>query len=181
MDMYNNLINTNTTTGELRLAGVVRESIVDGPGIRFTIFCQGCPHGCEGCHNPDTHDFEGGYTCSFDKILAAIDSNPLLAGVTFSGGEPMCQAEAFYDLAVEIKKRGLNLMCYSGWTYEELLEKAKDEPAVGNLLGIIDYLVDGKFELAQRDLSLIFRGSRNQRYIDMNQTRESGQVVLAAE
>ena len=179
IDNEKTTLSVHEIPGELRLAGVIRESIVDGPGLRFAIFCQGCPHGCEGCHNPETHDFEGGFDCTIDRVLDAVDKNPLLAGVTFSGGEPMCQAEGFYHLGTELKKRGLNLMCYSGWTYEELLEKAKDEPYVGKLLDILDYLVDGRFVLAERDLSLTFRGSRNQRFIDLNKTREAGEVVLA--
>lgn len=173
----NHLINTNNT-GELRLAGVVRESIVDGPGLRFTIFCQGCPHGCKGCHNPATHDFEGGYMCSFEKILNAIDANPLIKGVTFSGGEPFCQPQEFYELGLALKERNINLMCYSGWTYEELLEKARTEEFTGKLLNILDYLVDGKFILEQRDLNLLFRGSKNQRFIDLNATRNQGKLVL---
>lgn len=163
----------------IRLAGVVRESIVDGPGLRFTVFCQGCPHGCEGCHNPDTHDFSGGYDCDIDKILAAVDENPLLDGVTFSGGEPMCQPEAFSLLAAELKERKLNIVTYTGYTYEELLEISKTRPAVKELLDLTDLLVDGRFVMAERDLTLPFRGSGNQRVIDMNSTRESGSLTLA--
>ena len=98
----------------LRLAGVMRESIVDGPGIRMTIFGQGCPHHCEGCHNPETHDPNGGYISHPENILKAISENPLLQGVTFSGGEPFFQAEAFSELGEEIKKRGLHIVTYSG-------------------------------------------------------------------
>ena len=163
----------------IRLAGVVRESIVDGPGLRFTVFCQGCPHGCEGCHNPATHDFEGGYDCEISKIIAAVDENPLLDGVTFSGGEPMCQPEAFTVLAEELKKRNLNIMVYTGYTYEELLRLAETRPAVRKLLELTDYLVDGRFILAQRDLTLPFRGSTNQRILDMKQTLAAGKPVLA--
>ena len=163
----------------IRLAGVVRESIVDGPGLRFTVFCQGCPHDCEGCHNPATHDCEGGYDCEISKIIAAVDENPLLDGVTFSGGEPMCQPEAFAALAGELKKRKLNIMVYTGYTYEELLRLAETRPAIGKLLELTDYLVDGRFVLAQRDLTLPFRGSANQRILDMEKTREAGKPVLA--
>ena len=163
----------------IRLAGVVRESIVDGPGLRFTVFCQGCPHGCEGCHNPATHDFEGGYDCEISKIIAAVDENPLLDGVTFSGGEPMCQPEAFTVLAEELKKRNLNIMIYTGYTYEELLKLTETRPAVGKLLELTDYLVDGRFILAQRDLTLPFRGSTNQRILDMKQTLAAGKPVFA--
>lgn len=161
----------------IRIAGVVRESIVDGPGLRFAIFCQGCPHGCSGCHNPASHDFKGGYDCEISKIIAAVDANPLLDGVTFSGGEPFCQPEAFCVLAEEFKKRNLNLMAYSGYTYEELVDM--NNPAVDKLLGMLDYLVDGRFIQSKRDLTLLFRGSSNQRVIDMPKTLEKGQVILA--
>lgn len=163
----------------VRIAGVVRESIVDGPGIRFVVFTQGCPHHCEGCHNPQSHDFEGGYDCELSKITAELDKNPLLSGVTFSGGEPFCQPEALYELAQEVKKRGLNLMTYSGYTYEQLAAMALQRPAVAQLLNATDLLVDGRFVLAERDLTLTFRGSRNQRIIDVAKTQETGQAVLA--
>ena len=164
--------------GTIRIAGVVRESIVDGPGLRFVVFCQGCPHGCKGCHNVATHDFSGGYDCEFDKILNAIDQNPLLDGVTFSGGEPLCQSEAFYKLAVEVKKRNLNIMTYTGYTYEELLKIGETDHWIPDLLSLTDLLVDGKFVEEEKDLTLAFRGSRNQRVIDMAKTRESGKVTL---
>lgn len=163
----------------IRLAGVVRESIVDGPGLRFTIFCQGCPHGCKDCHNMSTHDFEGGYDCDIDKLLAAVDENPLLDGVTFSGGEPMCQPEAFAALAAELKKRKLNIVSYTGYTYEELLKLAETRPAIAELLDLTDLLVDGRFVSEQRDLTLLFRGSSNQRIIDMELTRQRGELTLA--
>ena len=162
-----------------RIAGVVRESIVDGPGFRFTVFCQGCPHNCEGCHNQATHDFSGGYDCDISRILEAIDKNPLLDGVTFSGGEPMCQAEAFCSLAAEVKKRNLNIVTYTGYTYEELLIMSEKDIWIKKLLDLTDILIDGRFILSQRDLTLLFRGSRNQRVIDMNLTRSSGKLTLA--
>jgi len=160
----------------LRIAGIVRESIVDGPGLRFTIFAQGCPHKCRGCHNESTHDFEGGYDCELSKILAEIDKNPLLSGVTFSGGEPFCQADKFYKLAIEIKARGLDLTAYSGYTLEQLRELAQKDEFIGKLLGIVDYLVDGPFILEKRDLTLDFRGSSNQRFIRMADVRESNEI-----
>ena len=107
----------------IRLAGVIRESIVDGPGLRFTVFCQGCPHGCEGCHNPDTHDFNGGYDCEISKITAAIDENPLLDGVTFSGGEPMCQPEAFLNLAVNVNRGGYQ----AAYSVEEQIFETREQ------------------------------------------------------
>lgn len=162
----------------IRLAGVVRESIVDGPGIRFAIFCQGCPHGCSQCHNEETHDFKGGYDCELTKILKAIDENPLLDGVTFSGGEPMCQPEAYYKLAVEIKKRKLHILIYSGFTYEELLNMGKTNQCITDLLSLTDILIDGKYLAEERDLTLSFRGSKNQRIIDLNKTRDEGKPVI---
>jgi anaerobic ribonucleoside-triphosphate reductase activating protein len=167
IDKKQNIENESGKDGILRIAGVVKESIVDGPGLRFTIFAQGCPHRCKGCHNESTHDFVGGYDCETEKILKEIDKNPLLTGVTFSGGEPFCQPEQFYDLGMKIKVRGLDLMAYSGYTLEQLQDLALTDTAVAGLLGIIDYLVDGPFILEERDLNLEFRGSRNQRFIRM--------------
>ncbi|ARP49451.1 MULTISPECIES: anaerobic ribonucleoside-triphosphate reductase activating protein [Caproicibacterium] len=162
---------------ELRLAGTEPESIVDGRGIRYTVFVQGCPHNCSGCQNPQTHDFSGGYTASIDSLLAEMKENPLLRGVTFSGGEPFAQANALADLAERLKRETtLDLTVYSGWTYEELLKCTK--PGVHRLLDLTDYLVDGPYIETQRDLTLHFRGSRNQRVIDMNATRREGHIVL---
>ena len=162
----------------LRLAGVIRESIVDGPGFRFAIFCQGCPHHCPECHNPNTWDFEGGKDTSFEKILNAIDENPLLAGVTFSGGEPFCQAEGFAALADEIHKRNLDIVTFTGYTLEELREMAKTDSAVEDLLNKTDLLIDGPYIKEERDLTLQFRGSRNQRIIDMKATGNAEIPVL---
>lgn len=162
----------------LRIAGIVRESIVDGPGIRFTVFCQGCPHGCEGCHNPETHDFAGGMDCSIDRLLGEIDKNPLLAGVTFSGGEPFCQAEAFVHLGKEAKARGLNVTVFSGYTLEQLEKMAIKQEAIGELLEMTDILIDGPYVKELRDLTLQFRGSSNQRVIDLNETRKTGKIVI---
>lgn len=189
----------NTTPVSLRLAGVVRESIVDGPGLRFAIFCQGCPHNCPKCHNQDTHDFSGGYDCDIQKIVNAIEENPLLSGVTFSGGEPSHQPVAFLEIAKKVKSRGLNIWMYSGYTLEELLsranstisdldnmnenssqtsEKNEEQVALKGLLSLIDVLVDGKFINELKDLTLPFRGSRNQRIIDMAATKRHNKIIL---
>lgn len=162
---------------ELRLAGVIRESIVDGPGIRLVIFTQGCPHHCEGCHNPQTHDFNGGYISNPENILKVIDQNPLLKGVTFSGGEPFMQAEALAELAVEIHRRNLDILTYSGFTFEEILESVDKHPDRKKLLEQTDYLIDGKFMLELKSLNLQFRGSSNQRIIDVKKSLEMGKVV----
>lgn len=163
----------------IRIAGVVRESIVDGPGIRFVIFCQGCPHGCPGCHNQETHDFNGGTEYSLEKVLDAIDSNPLLKGVTFSGGEPICQAEAFAKLAKEIVKRNLDIVLFSGYTLEELEEMGTENPWIPELLKYVELLIDGKYQYENRDLTLKYRGSSNQRAIDMKKTLELGEITLS--
>ncbi len=164
----------------LRLAGVVRESIVDGPGLRFVIFCQGCPHDCPGCHNPDTHDFHGGYDCAFEKILGAIEEDPLLDGVTFSGGEPFSQAAACSALGHAIRRRfpKLTIFTYSGYTFEQLLGMAAEDPAVDDLLRLTDMLVDGPYVAARRDLTLLFRGSGNQRILDVPASLAAGEAVL---
>lgn len=161
----------------IRIAGVVRESIVDGPGLRFVVFCQGCPHNCKGCHNPITHDFAGGYDCSIEKILKAIDDNPLLDGVTFSGGEPVCQSAGFLALGKELVKRGLNILMFTGYTFEQLLDLKEKDNNLKQLLEITDVLIDGPYVEAERDLTLQFRGSRNQRILDMKQSLKLGFAV----
>lgn len=163
---------------ELKISGTVSDSIVDGPGLRYVIFTQGCPHHCPGCHNPQTHDFEGGVWADREMILQPLKENPLLSGVTFSGGEPFVQPEALAELGREIKALGKHLMVYSGYTYEQLQQIAEQRPAVGELLALADILVDGPYVEEQRDLTLVYRGSANQRVIDLQKTRECGTVTL---
>lgn len=166
---------------ELKIAGIIRESIVDGPGIRFVVFAQGCPHHCKDCHNPETWAYDGGSATTPDKIMNEINKNPLLSGVTFSGGEPFCQPEGMAELAQLCKARGLNVISYTGYLYEELLEKAKSEPAVMKLLKQIDVLVDGPFITALKSYELKFKGSSNQRAIDVKKSLEQNKPVLAWE
>lgn len=161
---------------ELRIAGTVNDSIVDGPGIRFSIFVQGCPHNCEGCHNPQTHDFNGGAIFTTEELLDKVKGNPLLDGVTFSGGEPFCQAEALAKLGKDIKALGLNIITYTGYTFEQLYEN-RNKNHWGELLEVTDYLIDGPFILAQKDWEIKFRGSSNQRYIDCQKSLEEGCAV----
>lgn len=163
---------------EIRIAGTVEDSIVDGPGLRFVVFTQGCPHHCDGCHNPETHDFAGGKVTTTDALFDQCMENPLCSGVTFSGGEPFCQAEALYELGSRFKSAGKHLMCYSGWTFEELLAKAQREESVGKLLSIADVLVDGKFDISKRSLSLQYRGSSNQRLINVQESLKTGTTVV---
>lgn len=160
----------------LRIAGIQQDSIVDGPGIRCVIFTQGCPHRCPGCHNPQTHDPKGGREADVQEILTQIAGNPLASGVTFSGGEPFVQAKALVPVAEGVKKMGKHLMIYTGYLYEQLADS--HEPEVQRLLMLADVLVDGPFMMEERDLTLPYRGSANQRVIDLEKTRERGEVVL---
>lgn len=162
---------------ELRIAGTVNDSIVDGPGFRFTVFTQGCPHHCEGCHNPHTHDFDGGEITTTEEILEKIYKNPLLDGITLSGGEPFCQAKPLAEISRSVREKGLNVVAYSGYTFEQLTKGANDENGWGELLSLVDFLVDGRFELEKRSLALHFRGSSNQRVIDVKKSLETGEIV----
>ena len=147
----------------LRIAGTIGESIVDGPGIRYVLFTQGCPHGCVGCHNPQTHDFAGGKEVTVDTLLADITKNPFVKAVTLSGGEPFCQPAALAQLAAPLNEKGYHLMCYTGYTFEQLLQKEDARP----LLEQLDLLVDGPFVLDRKNIELKFRGSDNQRVLDV--------------
>ena len=158
---------------KIRISGLVNDSIVDGPGFRFAVFTQGCPHMCPGCHNPQTHDFGGGRDMDTAEIAEKFLANPLLDGITLTGGEPFRQPEACRILAEAAREAGLNVWAYSGYTYEEI----QRNPAMRALLSKVDVLVDGRFVLAERSLSLRFRGSRNQRLIDVPKSLESGTVV----
>jgi anaerobic ribonucleoside-triphosphate reductase activating protein len=161
---------------QIRIAGVVKESIVDGPGIRFVVFAQGCRHNCAGCHNPETHDFNRGQWVDIDVIIDEMKKNPLLDGITLSGGEPFEQAEAFGELAEKSKNMGYDVMTYTGYTYETLL--GNKEESWSKLLKRTDILVDGKFQIDQKSLLLKFKGSKNQRIIDVKKSLLLKNTVL---
>ena len=144
----------------MRVLNIVHDSIVDGPGLRTVIFFAGCPHHCRGCHNPESWNPKGGIEMTIDEIAAECLSNPL-NDVTFSGGDPLYQVEELAALAVILKANQKNIWCYTGYTYEDLQEKK--DPSISLLFQHIDALVDGPFVLAKRDLSLLYRGSSNQR------------------
>ena len=158
---------------EIRISGIVDESIVDGPGFRMAVFVQGCPHHCPGCHNPQTHDFDGGTWMDTEDIVRRAIENPLLDGVTLTGGEPFCQPEACAEIARQASQAGLNVWSYSGWTYEQLLHK----PECRCLLDQLDVLVDGPFVLEMRTLELRFRGSSNQRLIDVKRSLHENRTI----
>ncbi len=162
----------------MRIAGIMDDSIVDGPGLRLTVFTQGCVHNCPGCHNPESHDPNGGEEKAVAEMIEMIDDNPLLDGITLSGGDPFCQSGPCAEIARAARERGLSVWTYSGWTFEALLEKSKEEPDVLSLLQATDVLVDGPFILAQRSLEVKWRGSKNQRLIDVPASLAAGTAVL---
>ena len=160
----------------MRIYGLVCDSIVDGPGLRFSCFVQGCPHGCVGCHNPDSHDKNGGFEMTVDEVIKEMLSNPLTSGLTLTGGEPFAQAEDCLAVARAAHENKLNVWGYSGWTFEHILNNGTN--AQKALLRELDVLVDGPFIFAKRSLSLNWRGSRNQRVIDVYASIASGEIIL---
>ncbi len=162
---------------KIRISGIESESIVDGPGFRYVVFTQGCFHNCLGCHNPQTHDPSKGYFMEIDDIIKEMKKNPLLRGVTLSGGEPFLQPKECSEIAKRVKELKMNVICYTGYRLEELLELKKNNSDVEDLLNNIDILIDGRFILSERDLTLKFRGSRNQRIIDLKETFKQNKVV----
>ena len=161
----------------IRLSGIAYESLVNGPGMRRVFFAQGCRHNCKGCFNPDTHDFNGGESCNMDELIQAVLENPMLRGVTFSGGDPWEQAEKFAYMAKVFKNNNLNVWCYTGYTYEYILEYQTEIQGWNELLNNIDVLVDGRFEEENMQEGLKFRGSSNQRIIDVRESIKQGNVV----
>lgn len=161
----------------IRIAGEISESIVDGPGIRYVVFTQGCPHHCVGCHNPETHDFDKGTSIDVDEICSRFAKHPYMSGLTISGGEPFAQKSAILSLIKGFKNifPKKNILIYTGYTFEQL--KAFADPEINEILSLADYLVDGLFIISKRDISLIFRGSSNQRIIDLKQTQACNQVI----
>lgn len=161
---------------KLRIFGTADDSIVDGPGIRFAIFTQGCKHACPGCHNPEAQPFTGGREVTLEELQQKIEENPLLAGITLSGGEPFEQAEALIPLAQWVKERGLTIWAYSGYIWEELIAGTPNE-YTPVLLQEIDVLVDGPFKQAEASYELKWRGSANQRIIDVSASIAAGEVI----
>ena len=158
----------------LDLSGIVSDSIVDGPGIRTTIFSQGCPHHCPGCHNPETWAFGCGTQMEEEQIVQIVKSNPLCRGVTFSGGEPFAQAAGFAKLAKLLKALGYEVASYSGYTFEALLQGTPEQQ---ELLRSIDILIDGPFIQAEKSLELAFHGSRNQRILDVPKSLAAQEAI----
>ncbi|WP_294196568.1 anaerobic ribonucleoside-triphosphate reductase activating protein [uncultured Clostridium sp.] len=162
----------------VRLAGIAYESLVNGPGMRRVFFAQGCKHNCKGCFNPETHNFDGGEIMDMDELIKDVLDNPLLKGVTFSGGDPIEQAHSFSYMANIFKSSNLNIWCYTGYKFEDLLKKMELDKSIKDLLNNIDVLVDGKFEINNKKEGLKFKGSSNQRIIDVKKSLESGEIVV---
>ena len=158
----------------LNLAGIIQDSVVDGPGLRTTVFCQGCSRRCPGCQNPDTWAFGQGTDMEAGEVMGVIAGNPICRGVTFSGGEPFAQAADLCVLARDLKERGYEVASYTGFTFEELLD---GEPSQRELLNELDVLIDGPFVQAERSLDLRFRGSENQRILNVPASLRAGRAV----
>ena len=153
---------------------MIEESFVDGDGIRFAVFVQGCPHRCKGCHNPTTHDFNGGKIMETENIINKFSNSPLINGITLTGGEPLSQIEAVTELAKAAQNRHLSVWCYTGYVYEDLL----NDDEIKKFLDYVDVLVDGPFIENQRDLTMQFCGSKNQRIINIPESRTQKKVVI---
>ena len=167
---------------EIRLAADLQtDSIVDGRGLRAVIWTQGCSHNCKGCHNPGTHDFNGGGLIPVSLVCDEIAKLKYHTGITFSGGDPMFQPYACNEIAKFSKKLGLDIWVYSGFTYEEIIKMSEKQPIYKEFLKNIDVLVDGKFMIEQKDLNLLFRGSKNQRLIDVQKTLKNKEITLLDE
>ena len=160
---------------KIRLAGYLQpDSIVDGEGVRTVIWTQGCPHACPGCHNPGTHSFNGGALVDVAEVIDELKTIKNQDGITLSGGDPVCQADACYEISKAAHKMGLSVWCYTGFTYEVMLKN----PKMKKLLKEIDVLVDGKFILEEKSVNTYFRGSRNQRIIDVPKSLEEERIVF---
>ena len=160
----------------ISVLSIVEDTMVDGPGFRTSVYCAGCQHKCPGCHNPQSWNPEGGHAMSTEDIMSIIEADPYTQGVTFTGGDPMYQPEGFAELARAIRSRTpqKDIWCYTGFVFEQLMSNPRQRA----LLELIDVLVDGPFIKEQRDETLLFRGSRNQRLIDARKSLERGQAVL---
>lgn len=160
----------------IRLSGIAYESLVNGPGMRRVFFSQGCRHNCEGCFNPDTHSFSGGEDRNMDELIEDVLKNPIIKGVTFSGGDPFERAEKFAYMAKKFKEANLNIWSYTGYTFEYIINNLDKILGWRDLLNNIDVLVDGKFEKDMMEDGLRFRGSSNQRIIDVRKTLKENKI-----
>lgn len=161
----------------IRLSGIAYESLVNGPGIRRVFFSQGCIHNCKGCFNPDTHPFTGGELRDMDELIQDVKENPMIKGITFSGGDPFEQADKFSYMAKEFRDLGLNIWSYTGYKFEYILAHLDRREGWRDLINCLDVLVDGRFELENKKDGLRFKGSSNQRIIDVKKSLKTGEVI----
>ncbi|MDD3223286.1 MAG: anaerobic ribonucleoside-triphosphate reductase activating protein [Clostridium sp.] len=166
------------SSNEVMLSGIIHESLSNGKGLRRVLFAQGCKHNCKGCFNEHTHPFTGGKIFNVEELANDIISNPMLKGVTFSGGDPFEQAEAFSKIAKIVKENGKNTWAYTGYTYEYIMENKDKRNGFCEFIKYLDVIVDGKFEIDKKDSKLKFRGSSNQRIIDVNKSMKSGKMEI---
>lgn len=162
----------------LAIPEIQKDSIVDGEGIRSVIWTQGCLHNCPGCHNPETHSFKEGFLVEVDEIKKQLQELEGQDGITFSGGDPIEQSEACAEIASYAKSMGYNIWCYTGYIFEELIDRMEYFPMIKKFLENIDVLIDGKFKLEEKSYDVPFRGSKNQRLIDVTKSLESGNTVV---
>ncbi|MGG7096550.1 anaerobic ribonucleoside-triphosphate reductase activating protein [Clostridium sardiniense] len=166
---------------KIRLAGIAYESLVNGPGMRRVFFSQGCKHNCKGCFNPDTHDFSGGEERDMDELIEDVLENPIIKGVTFSGGDPMERAEEFAYMAKKFRENGLNVWSFTGYTFEYILEHLDERLGWREFINNIDVLIDGRFDETKMGDGIRFRGSSNQRIINVKESLDKGEIVLVHE
>jgi anaerobic ribonucleoside-triphosphate reductase activating protein len=164
-------------SNSIRLAGIAYGSLVNGPGLRRVLFSQGCRHNCRGCFNPETHSFTEGKLCNMDEIIEEIKNDTIISGITFSGGDPFEQADKFAYIAGSIRETGKNIWCYTGYTFEYILENKEQRTGWNDLLNNIDVLIDGRFEEDKKVTGLKFRGSGNQRIIDVKESLKENKVI----
>lgn len=162
---------------KVRVAGIIQETVVDGPGVRLALYAQGCPFRCKGCHNPATHDPLGGFEMATEQITGQIAAARYIDGVTFSGGEPFLQAAPLALLGEEVRRRGLNLLIFSGYTFEKLYRISLNDRDTRRLLAAGHILIDGPYHEEERELTLPFRGSSNQRMLDLIGSMKYGRAV----
>lgn len=159
-------------------ANLQSDSIVDGKGLRTVIWFQGCSHNCFGCHNPETHDFNGGFEKNIDELKKEIDKLESQSGITFSGGDPFYQPEAFLEISTYCKNKKYNIWAYTGFTFEQLIKMSEKKSIYLDILKTIDVLVDGMFEMSLKSYDVPFRGSKNQRLIDVQKSLNKKTIVL---
>ena len=161
----------------IRLAGIIFESLTNGKGLRKIFFSKGCEHNCKNCHNESMNSFDGGELLDIDFLVNSVLDTPYLKGVTFSGGDPFYQAKAFAEFSTKLKNHNINIWCYTGFTYEELIKLSEKDDGIYNLLHHIDVLVDGPYIEELNDGSTRYRGSKNQRIIDVVKSLKENKII----